>query len=122
MQTVHPQDFTGSRAWEALPIATLSGSTTVRLHWTDQPYQWHVNDGHEVFVVLDGVVDMHTRAAGQEQVHRLQVGDIFMQNPVMSMWPTPKAQPASWWWSAKAASSCPLLSLLFLPLESHGTD
>jgi len=81
MQTIHPQDFTGSRAWEALPIATLSGSTTVRLHWTDQPYQWHVNDGHEVFVVLDGVMDMHTRAAGQEQVQRLQVGDIFYAEP-----------------------------------------
>lgn len=81
MQTIHSQDFTGSRAWEALPIATLTGSTTVRLHWTDQPYQWHVNDGHEVFVVLDGVVDMYTRAAGQEQVHRLQVGDIFYAEP-----------------------------------------
>ena len=29
---------------------------TVRLHWTDQPYQWHVNDGDEVFAVLDGEV------------------------------------------------------------------
>ena len=77
MQTIRPTDFTGSRAWQALPIATLAGSTTVRLHWTDQPYQWHVNDGQEVFVVLDGVVDMHTRVDGQVQVHHLQVGDIF---------------------------------------------
>ncbi|MEG0318159.1 MAG: cupin, partial [Comamonas sp.] len=51
--------------------------TTVRLHWTDQPYQWHINDGPEVFVVLDGVVHMHTRSDGQESVHRLEVGDIF---------------------------------------------
>jgi len=37
-------------------------NATVRLHWTDQPYKWHINDGEEVFVVLDGAVDMHTRA------------------------------------------------------------
>jgi len=23
--------------------------TAVRLHWTDQPNKWHVNDGEEVF-------------------------------------------------------------------------
>ena len=84
MQILRPTDFTGSRAWDGLPIATLTGSTTVRLHWTDQPYHWHVNDGHEVFVVLDGVVDMHTRSDGPEpveRVHRLQVGDIFYAEP-----------------------------------------
>jgi len=31
--------------------------------------------------VLDGVVHMHTRQHGQEQVHRLQVGDIFYAAP-----------------------------------------
>ena len=81
MQTIHPKDFTGSRAWEALPIATLQGATTVRLHWTDQPYKWHVNDGYEVFVVLDGCVHMHTRTDRQEQVHVLQMGDIFYAEP-----------------------------------------
>lgn len=51
--------------------------TTVRLHWTDQAYKWHVNDGDEVFAVLDGIVDMHVRMDGVEQVHTLQAGDIF---------------------------------------------
>lgn len=53
MKIIRGKDFTGSRAWEALDIANMDGITT-RLHWTDQPYRWHVNDGEEVFVVLDG--------------------------------------------------------------------
>lgn len=68
--------FTGTTAWEALPIASMNGITT-KLHWTNEAYRWHRNDGDEVFVVLDGVVDMHYREDGQEHVRRMQVGDIF---------------------------------------------
>ena len=50
---------------------------TVRLHWTDQPYHWHVNDGTEVLVVLDGVLDMYYRNQTGEHVKRMQAGDIF---------------------------------------------
>ena len=77
MRIISPKEFTGSSAWEALSIEQISGSTTVRLHWTDTPYKWHVNDGPEVFVVLDGKVDMHVRAEGEKIVHKLRVGDIF---------------------------------------------
>lgn len=76
MTFITAKDFTGETAWQALPIASMNGITT-RLHWTDQPYRWHVNDGEEVFVVLDGVVDMHTRESGIEKVRRMAVGDIF---------------------------------------------
>lgn len=77
MQFIHPNDFTARRAWGALDIATIEGAT-VRLHWTNAPYHWHVNDGQEVFVVLDGVVDMHYRGAGgRAYVRRMQPGDIF---------------------------------------------
>ncbi len=76
MKFITAKDFTGERAWAALPVATMSGVTT-RLHWTDQPYEWHVNDGEEVFVVLDGIVDMHYRDDSGEHVTRMQVGDIF---------------------------------------------
>ena len=76
MKTVRSKDFTAERAWGSLPIANLDG-TTVKLHWTDQPYQWHINDGQEVFAVMDGVVDMHFRANGSEEVHVLHAGDIF---------------------------------------------
>jgi mannose-6-phosphate isomerase-like protein (cupin superfamily) len=76
MKIVQSKQFTGSRAWDALDIAIIEGAS-VRLHWTDQPYKWHVNDGQEVFVVLDGIVDMHYRDAMGEHVVRLESGDIF---------------------------------------------
>ena len=68
--------FTADRAWGARDLAEIEGAS-VRLHWTDQPYRWHVNDGEEVFVVLDGRVQMHYRDSGQEHVAELAVGDIF---------------------------------------------
>jgi len=76
MKIIRPKDFTADRPWGALDIATMGGITT-RLHWTNQPYKWHVNDGQEVFVVLDGRVEMHYRESGQEQSVVLETGDIF---------------------------------------------
>ena len=76
MQFVTPRDFTAGRAWGALDIAEIDGAT-VRLHWTDQPYVWHVNDGPEVFVVLDGEVDMKFGDRAAPTVRRMTKGDIF---------------------------------------------
>lgn len=76
MNIIRSKDFTGDRAWAALDIANMNGITT-RLHWTDQPYKWHVNDGQEVFVVLDGQVEMRFKQDGVEQTTVLQTGDIF---------------------------------------------
>ncbi len=68
--------FTGEAAWDALDIAKIEGAT-VRLHWADQPYVWHVNDGAEVFAILDGAVDMHYRDGAGEHVKHMAAGDIF---------------------------------------------
>lgn len=68
--------FTAERAWGATDIAEMNG-ITLRLHWTDAPYRWHVNDGDEVFAVLDGHVDMHVRRADGVDVVALEVGDVF---------------------------------------------
>jgi mannose-6-phosphate isomerase-like protein (cupin superfamily) len=76
MKIIQSKDFKAERAWGAAHIATMSG-TSVRLHWTDQPYRWHRNDGDEVFAVLDGSVDMHYRIDGVESVVTLSAGDIF---------------------------------------------
>jgi mannose-6-phosphate isomerase-like protein (cupin superfamily) len=76
MKFIRALDFTADRPWGALPIAKM-GDITTKLHWTDQPYKWHVNDGEEVFVVLDGIVVMHYREAGIEKSQRMQAGDIF---------------------------------------------
>jgi len=68
--------FKASQAWGAKQVANMQGITT-RLHWTDQPYKWHVNDGEEVFVVLDGEVKMFYKENGEELSTILNVGDIF---------------------------------------------
>lgn len=76
MNVVRSRDYTAARAWDALALAVMRDAT-VRLHWTDQPYPWHVNDGEEVFAVLDGEVAMHYRENGRELVAQLRAGDIF---------------------------------------------
>ncbi len=76
MKFVSASRFTGQSAWDALPIANMRGITT-QLHWTNQPYRWHVNDGEEVFVVLDGEIDMYYKEGGTEKKKRMRVGDIF---------------------------------------------
>lgn len=76
LNIIRSKSFTGDRAWAALDIANMNGITT-RLHWTDQPYKWHINEGQEVFVVLDGQVQMCYREDGIEKDTLLSAGDIF---------------------------------------------
>lgn len=76
MKVVRSNEFKAERAWGALDIANMGGITT-RLHWTDAPYKWHVNDGEEVFAVLSGTVEMRYRQNGVEHVAVLESGDIF---------------------------------------------
>ena len=76
MKIIRSKDFTASRAWGALDVANMNGITT-RLHWTNEPYKWHVNDGEEIFAVLNGNVEMRYRLNGEELSTLLQAGDIF---------------------------------------------
>lgn len=76
MKVIRSRTFTADRAWGAIQVANMGGVTT-RVHWTDQPYVWHVNDGEEVFAVLDGTVDMHYREDGAEKIAVLGPGDVF---------------------------------------------
>ena len=76
MKIIRSKEFSADRPWGALDIANMSGITT-RLHWTDQPYKWHINDGEEIFAVLDGRVEMKYRIDGQEKSTVLDTGDIF---------------------------------------------
>jgi mannose-6-phosphate isomerase-like protein (cupin superfamily) len=76
MKIIRSKDFTAPRAWGAMTVANMQGITT-RLHWTDKPYKWHINEGEEVFAVLDGRVEMRYRDnCGQCSV-MLETGDIF---------------------------------------------
>ncbi len=80
MKVIRSREFRAAEPWGALDIANMDGTTT-RLHWTDRPYRWHVNDGEEVFAVLDGEVDMYFKAGGETRVERLRAGDIFFASP-----------------------------------------
>ena len=81
MKFFRASDYRAAHAWDAIDLAEFSGSTTVRLHWTDAPYIWHVNDGQEVFVVLDGAVEMRYRQSDGEHARRLVPGDICYVEP-----------------------------------------
>lgn len=76
VEIIRSKEFKADRAWGAKHIANMNGITT-RLHWTDKPYKWHVNDGEEVFVVLDGVVEMLYKENSVEKSVVLESGDIF---------------------------------------------
>lgn len=76
MKVIRGSAFKADRPWGAMDIANMDGITT-RLHWTDQPYRWHVNDGEEVFAVLNGRVEMRYRDAGVEHRVILETGDVF---------------------------------------------
>ena len=80
MKFVRPRDFAATRAWDALSIAEIEGAT-IRPHWTDRPYIWHVNDGAEVFVLLEGAVTMHYHRDGVEHRQLMQPGDICHAEP-----------------------------------------
>ncbi|WP_193606752.1 cupin [Nocardioides lijunqiniae] len=73
MQIIDAALFTADQPWGARDLAHL-GDATVRLHWTNESYHWHVNDGPEVFVVLDGTVRMHHRTGGVESHEDLRAG------------------------------------------------
>ncbi|SOE80229.1 Mannose-6-phosphate isomerase, cupin superfamily [Caballeronia arationis] len=76
MKVIESERFTAGRAWGALDVCTMNG-ITCRLHWTNEPYKWHVNDGEEVFAVMHGEVKMHVRREGREDTLTLKAGDIF---------------------------------------------
>ncbi|MDR5814737.1 MULTISPECIES: cupin domain-containing protein [unclassified Caballeronia] len=76
MKVIESGKFKAERAWGALDICVMNG-TSCRLHWTDTPYKWHVNDGEEVFAVMQGEVRMHVRGPEGERVLTLRAGDIF---------------------------------------------
>lgn len=70
MKIIRSREFTASRPWGALDIANMRGITT-RLHWTNEPYRWHVYGGEEVFAVLDTGDVLHASVGTEHVAHRL---------------------------------------------------
>ena len=38
------------------------GNAVAKLRWINSPFRWHRNSGAELFLVIDGEVDMHVRS------------------------------------------------------------
>ena len=76
MDIIRSKNFTGKKAWDALDIAIIEGAS-IRLYWTDQPYIWHINDGSEVFVAIDGCMKMYYKENQSVKNITLYEGDIF---------------------------------------------
>ena len=76
MKIIKSKEFKPKNAWDSQEIANMNGITT-KIHWTDKPYKWHINDGAEVFVVLDGEVTMFYKEDTLEKSVVLSTGDIF---------------------------------------------
>lgn len=77
MRLLRASDYTAETAWGSDLLERFDGQTTVKLHWTDQPYVWHVNDGPEVLAVMDGRIEMHVRKDGVVRVIPMQTGDVM---------------------------------------------
>ncbi|GAC32802.1 cupin domain-containing protein [Paraglaciecola polaris] len=76
MEIIRSKKFTSSLPWGAMKIANMNGITT-KLHWTNEPYRWHENEGEEVFVVLDGMVEIQYKINSVVYTDLLNQGDIF---------------------------------------------
>lgn len=76
MNLFHGSTHAEDTSWSG-PLVAAFGDVLVKLRWTKEPYVWHTNSGDEVFVVLDGIVDMHIRQDGQERVLVLEAGDVL---------------------------------------------
>lgn len=98
MKIVRSKEFRADRPWGALDIATMNGITT-RLHWTDQPYRWHVNEGEEVFAVLDGKLEMRYRQVGHPSSRTmLSTHPRSLWTAPASALTTPRSRSSCLWW------------------------
>lgn len=83
-KVIQSQHFKAERAWGALDITNMNG-ISVRLHWTDKPYKWHINDGEEVFAVMDGKVEMPTKKTDKRKPYCSIQVIFFMRVSVPNM-------------------------------------
>jgi mannose-6-phosphate isomerase-like protein (cupin superfamily) len=82
MQRFDTRTLAGPADWSG-PSFTGFDRAAVKLRWITAPYRWHVNEGAELFLVLDGQVDMHIRAGGAAEPHveRLGPGELIVLEP-----------------------------------------
>ena len=66
MKTFDTADLTGPEDWSG-PTLPGIGNAVAKLRWINTPFRWHRNTGAELFLVLDGQVDMHVRSGPEAE-------------------------------------------------------
>ncbi|RIX27282.1 cupin domain-containing protein [Sphingomonas edaphi] len=61
MQIYDAMALRGPDDWSG-PTLPAIGNAVAKLRWISTPFRWHRNTGRELFMVIDGEVDMHVRA------------------------------------------------------------
>ena len=78
MQKFDSSDLTGPVDWSGPTVAAFANAVA-KLRWISTPYEWHRNSAPELFLVLDGAVDMHVRSPGEEvEVVPLERGQMLL--------------------------------------------
>lgn len=79
MQKFDAAKLSGPDDWSG-PTMTGIGNAVAKLRWINTPFRWHRNTGGELFLVLDGEVDMHVRAGPDAPVGivRLEPGQMLL--------------------------------------------
>ena len=79
MQKFDAAELTGPIDWSG-PTMTGIGNAVAKLRWINTPFRWHRNTGGELFLVLDGAVDMHVRhgPGAKPEVVALSAGQMVL--------------------------------------------
>jgi mannose-6-phosphate isomerase-like protein (cupin superfamily) len=73
MRRYDAASLSGPVDWSG-PTLTGIGNAAVKLRWISAPFRWHRNDGPELFLVLDGEVDMHVRSSPGAETEIVRLG------------------------------------------------
>jgi mannose-6-phosphate isomerase-like protein (cupin superfamily) len=72
MQVHDASALKGPVDWSG-PTMTGIGNAVAKLRWINTPFRWHRNTGGELFLVLDGEVDMHVRSGPKAEVQTVNL-------------------------------------------------
>jgi mannose-6-phosphate isomerase-like protein (cupin superfamily) len=79
MQKFDTATLSGPADWSGPTMAGI-GNAVAKLRWINTPFRWHRNTGAELFLVLDGEVEMHVRKdpTGQAEIVTLSPGQLLL--------------------------------------------
>ncbi len=79
MKIHHVAELHGPEDWSG-PTLYGVGNAVAKLRWINSAFRWHRNVGAELFLVLEGEVDMHVRSGPEAEVHiaKLKAGSALL--------------------------------------------